>query len=391
MDYLSRVVRAAAILLVSLTVPAAFAVDSVAPQAPVTLRLNTQKVAVFGQRIILRGQMAPATRGARVRISVRGTVVAHAKVGPRGGFKTVLRVRSRGPYRAGWYEAVSPKVFVTVRPRLEASLVGGRVVGTPLRLYAQLRPRGAGSIRVEVLRNGDRTFAAGYRGSARVRLGTNSFGEVRVRLRVLERSGFAPVRPKLLRAKLVAPELRYGSTGPAVPELVRRLGALRYAVHTSTVFGPELLDSVIAFQKVQGLERDGEVGAHVWRRLANPRIPSLRYSSPADHIEIDKTRQIMFVVRGGEIATIVPVSTAGIPGWYTPEGRFAIYRKVPGFDPSPLGTLYAPMYFNGGYAIHGSPSVPPYPASHGCIRVPMWLADSLYATNGYGETVYIYS
>lgn len=391
MDYLSQLVRAAAILFVSLTVPAAFAVDSVAPQTPVTIRLSTQKVAVFGQRIVLRGHMAPATRGARVRISVRGTVVARATVGARGGFKSVIRVRTRGPYRAGWYEAVSPQVYVTVRPRLNASLAGGRVVGSPLRLYAQLRPRGAGVIRVEVYRNGKRDFAAGYRGSARVRLGTNSSGEIRVRLRVLERTGFAPVRPQLLRAKLLAPDLRYGSTGPAVAELIHRLGALRYAVRATNDFGPELLDSVIAFQKVQGVERDGAVGAHVWRRLANPRIPSPRYSTPADHIEIDKTRQVMFVVRGGAIATIVPVSTAGIAGWYTPEGRFAIYRKVPGFDPSPLGTLYAPMYFHGGYAIHGSPSVPPYPASHGCIRVPMWLADSLYATNDYGETVYIYS
>ena len=61
-----------------------------------------------------------------------------------------------------------------------------------------------------------------------------------------------------------------------------------------------------------------------------------------------------------------------------------------GFDPSPLGTLYDPMYFTGGYAIHGNPSVPPYPASHGCVRVPMWIAPTLYDTNDYGETVYVY-
>jgi peptidoglycan hydrolase-like protein with peptidoglycan-binding domain len=224
-----------------------------------------------------------------------------------------------------------------------------------------------------------------------VKLGTSSFGEVRVRLRVREQIGFAPVRPKVLSAKLLAPKLRYGSTGPGVVELVRRLDVLRYAVRRTSVFGSELVDSVIAFQKVQGLERNGEVDAHVWRRLAHPRIPSPRYPTPGDHIEINKSKQVLFIVRSGKITTIIPVSTAGIPGWYTPEGRFAIYRKVPGFDPSPLGTLYAPMYFTGGYAIHGNPSVPPYPASHGCIRVPMWIADWLYATNGYGETVYVYS
>jgi len=71
-------------------------------------------------------------------------------------------------------------------------------------------------------------------------------------------------------------------------------------------------------------------------------------------------------------------ATAGIAGYYTPVGRFAISRKVPGYDPSPLGVLYKPMYFYGGYAIHGNPSVPPYPASHGCIRVPNFVADRLY-------------
>jgi hypothetical protein len=48
------------------------------------------------------------------------------------------------------------------------------------------------------------------------------------------------------------------------------------------------------------------------------------------------------------------------------------------------------MYFTGGYANHGNPSVPPYPASDGCVRVPMWVAPHLNATNRYGEPVYVY-
>ena len=106
-------------------------------------------------------------------------------------------------------------------------------------------------------------------------------------------------------------------------------------------------------------------------------------------LEVDKERQVLFVVRGGRVAEISPVST-GAPGKFTPVGRFAIYRKVTGYDPSPLGTLWDPMYFTGGYAVHGNPSVPPYPASHGCVRVPMWIASLLYETNDYGETVYVY-
>ena len=335
--------------------------------------------------------MTPAKPGARVRISLGGTVFAHARVGPRGGFKLVLRLRSRGPYRAGWYDAVSAPVTVTVQPQLEATLVGSRVVGDPLRLYAQLHPGAGGTIRVDVYRNGKLTYSAGHPGHAVVKLGTASFGEVRVSLHVKVRPGYTGAPPKLLKAKLLPPALRYGSGGPAVRELIHRLGALHYAVRTTSTYGPELFDSVIAFEKVQGLERDGVVGPALWRRLQSPRIPFPRYTSPADHLEVDKGHQVLYVVRGGKIAQIIPVSTAGIAGYYTPEGTFSIYRKVPGFDNSPLGTLYLPMYFTGGYAIHGNPSVPPYPASHGCIRVPMWIADWLYETNDYGETVYVYS
>jgi lipoprotein-anchoring transpeptidase ErfK/SrfK len=150
------------------------------------------------------------------------------------------------------------------------------------------------------------------------------------------------------------------------------------------------MDSVYAFAKVQGLPRSGIVDSAFWTKLNHPFRPRPRYSEPADHLEVNKPLQVLYVVRRGRVATIIPVSTAGLPGRFTPEGRFSIYRKVPGFDPSPLGTLFDPLYFTGGYAIHGNPSVPPYPASHGCIRVPMWIAPTLYATNDYGETVYVY-
>jgi hypothetical protein len=282
-------------------------------------------------------------------------------------------------------------VSLTIRPQLDASLIGSRLVGDRLTLYAQLHPSRGGSIRVSVYRNGKSTFAASYRGHAVVALGTASFGEVRVSLHVKAGSGYAPVRPRLLKARLLAPELRYGATGTAVLQLEHRLASLHYAVRTSSTYGYELVDSVIAFEKVQGLERDGVAGPNVWRRLGNPRIPQPRYTSPADHVEVDKTHQVIYVVRNSKIATILPTSTAGIAGYYTPEGTFSIYRKVDGFDNSPLGTLYRPMYFTGGYALHGNPSVPAYPASHGCVREPMWIADWMFETNDYGETVYVYS
>jgi len=180
--------------------------------------------------------------------------------------------------------------------------------------------------------------------------------------------------------------------GRSVTELARRLSALHYVIPSlSPTFGDDFVQSVYAFQKVQGLERTGAVDAAFWTRLENPRIPQPRYREPANHIEIDKTHQVLYIVRGGKIALISPVSTAGLAGYHTPEGRFAIYRKVVGYDPSPLGVLLNPMYFVAGYAIHGNPSVPPYPASHGCIRVPNFVIYRLFGSEPYGENVYVYS
>ena len=104
----------------------------------------------------------------------------------------------------------------------------------------------------------------------------------------------------------------------------------------SSTFGDDFVESVCAFQKVQGLERTGAVDAAFWTRLDNPRDPAARATpSRPNHIEVDKTHQVLYLVRGGKIALISPVSTAGIAGYYTPEGRFAIYRKVAGWDHEP--------------------------------------------------------
>jgi hypothetical protein len=214
---------------------------------------------------------------------------------------------------------------------------------------------------------------------------------VRVRLTTLPRAGWDTVSREL-SATLLPPNLSYGMTSPAVAELAHRLAALHYAVPSfSPAFGNDFQESVWAFQKVQGIDRTGAVDANLWTRLDNPRVPTPRYSQPADHIEVDKTKQVLYIVRDGKIALISPAATAGIAGYYTPEGKFAIYRKVTGWDRSPLGVLWNPMYFVGGYAIHGGDPVPPYPASHGCVRVPDFVISRLFGSEPYGETVYVYS
>ncbi len=89
-------------------------------------------------------------------------------------------------------------------------------------------------------------------------------------------------------------------------------------------------------------------------------------------------------VADGQVTQVVHVSTGATGN--TPLGRWRVYRKVAGWD----WVLWYPMYFLRGFAIHGYPSVPAYPASHGCVRVPMWIAPRLHAQNPYGGLVYIY-
>jgi hypothetical protein len=202
---------------------------------------------------------------------------------------------------------------------------------------------------------------------------------------VSERATSPPVR-----MRVVLPRLTLGKRTSVVAQLGDRLRRLHYAAPFGAAFDGRMLDAVYAFQKVQRLPRTGAVDTRFWSALGRARIPSPRYSRPATHLEVNKASQVLYVVRKSKVALIVPISTAGLAGTFTPVGRFAVYRKVRGFDPSPLGTLYDPLYFTGGYAIHGNPSVPPYPASHGCVRVPMWVAPHLYATIPYGQTVYVY-
>jgi hypothetical protein len=211
-----------------------------------------------------------------------------------------------------------------------------------------------------------------------------------VLVRSVPGEGYEPAAASL-DVDVAYPDLGYGDTGPSVRTLQAGLARLGYAqLGADGSYGQDTLDAVTAFQKVERLPRTGRADAALWARLASARTPEPRYGG-GDHVEVDKTRQVLFLVRGGRVAQIVPVSTAGIPGYFTPEGRFAVYRKVAGLDPSPLGVLYDPSYFTGGYAIHGSPSVPPYPASHGCVRVPMWISWRLHTILGYGEPVVVYS
>jgi len=356
-----------------------------------TLTLTGPKATTYLHTVDFAGRLSPAAPDARVRLMRGETLVATTRARPDGSFRFKVDLANPGPFHAAWLTARSNDVTVRIRPSLHASLVGSLVAGAPLKLAATLAPSEAGRVRVQVIRGGQVGFDRSFAGGARVALGTREVGTVRVRLTTLPRPGYDTVTREL-RATLRPPNLSVGMSSPAVTDLARQLAALHYAVPSfSSTFSYDLVESVWAFQKVQGLDRTGAADAVLWARLQHPRVPTARYSDPPDHIEVDKTHQVLYIVRDGQITMISPVATAGIAGYYTPEGKFAIYDKRAGWDTSPLGVLWNPMYFVGGYAIHGGDPVPPYPASHGCVRVPDFVISRLFVSEPYGEVVYVYS
>ena len=164
--------------------------------------------------------------------------------------------------------------------------------------------------------------------------------------------------------------------------------------------GPALRSAVMAFQKVQGLGADGVVGKATLAALKAPRKPSLRATSPANRVEVDLTKQVLYVVKGGAIVRILPVSSGNGETYLqkngrkakalTPIGWYKVQRRIVGLREADLGTLYDPQYFYRGWAIHGSNSVPAYPASHGCVRVTRADAKYLLSAISVGIDVYLY-
>jgi PKD repeat protein len=360
---------------------------------PVTaygLSLTSGATARYDKRVVFRGALVPAEGGVPVSLSgPGGGRLGSAITNAAGTYAIRARVRAPGAYTATSDRSSSAPVSLRIVPKLAAALTGSGVRGGRYFLTARLTPAAAGTLAVKITRGGEAVVDRTYGRSVRIKLDTRRLTSYLVRIEAVPNEGYAAAT-RVLHASVVLPRLAVGSHSTAVAQLGNQLRRLHYAAPYSASFDDRMLDAVYAFQKVQGLPRSGVVGARFWLVLANARAPAPRYSQPASHLEVSKVRQVLYVVRGSKVALIVPVSTAGLPGTFTPVGRFSIYRKVVGFDPSPLGTLYDPMYFTGGYAIHGNPSVPPFPASHGCVRVPMWVAPHLYATNAYGETVYVY-
>jgi Putative peptidoglycan binding domain/L,D-transpeptidase catalytic domain len=190
-------------------------------------------------------------------------------------------------------------------------------------------------------------------------------------------------RPRLQAAAVSVaanqPVLHLGRRGVQVRVVQQRLIKLGYLPSggADSVFGQRTWHAVLAFQGWQRLQRDGVVGPRTRAALASAVRPQ-PWARLERGLALDLRRQVMLVVSHRRMPRAVHISSAAA-GYQTPRGRFQVYRRerLSWSAPYRVWMPYA-LYFRGGYAIHGFGSVPSYPASHGCVRVPMSEAPFVY-------------
>lgn len=197
--------------------------------------------------------------------------------------------------------------------------------------------------------------------------------------------------------------IEYGEVSDRVGALQQRLQDLGYFVTSvDNAYGGETQQAVFALQKAGGLYRDGVVGDATQAAADDGVVPQAETSS-GKVLEIDIDRQLVLAVEDGQIVKTINASSGNGETYeakgntytaYTPRGSFAVYREENRMYASrlELGDMWRPKFFTGGIAVHGSASVPAFPASHGCVRVSNsamdWIWDTWGAPSGTPVVVY---
>jgi len=188
--------------------------------------------------------------------------------------------------------------------------------------------------------------------------------------------------------RFIAADMGEGARGPAVGLLQSQLSALHYAVPVNGDFEEATGRAVVAFRKETGLARTPGTDASVFHLLEHGGGAfHVRYPRDGRHVEADLSKQVLAEIEpGGRVREIYTMSS-GKPSTPTVTGHFQVYSKTPGTNAK---GMVDSNYFIRGYAIHGYPEVPPYAASHGCLRVPIPDAPAIFGWVRLGTPVDVY-
>jgi N-acetylmuramoyl-L-alanine amidase len=184
-----------------------------------------------------------------------------------------------------------------------------------------------------------------------------------------------------------------------IKEAEQRLAELGYWTGpVDAILDPGTRSALIAFQKWEGRAVTAKLTLAELEAIRASESPKAR-ETDYEHVEVDIDRQVLLLVKEDGSVRVLPVSTGSgkpfvVDGQtstaYTPRGRFVVYDKTFGWEDGVLGSVYYANYITGGVAIHGYESVPTQPASHGCIRIPMFAARDVSKLLTLGTIVLVY-
>ncbi|HVS69251.1 MAG TPA: L,D-transpeptidase family protein [Mycobacteriales bacterium] len=319
------------------------------------------------------------------------------QTGTNGRVRWTIQPSRNGQYRVqfaptpAYGASTSTPLAMAVRPHLTVRKIKTAPAGTPTRIVGHIQPRNVGPVYLDKRRGGSwhgikKTTPSHGRFSFTV--SPEAYSVIHYRIARPADAIHAVGTSRTLNIEVVNRVLRYGASGPDVRILQSRLRALHYDVGSrSSFYGWDMVHAVTAFQKVQGLHRDGIAETDVWKALAHPKSVHLRHpNSGSTEVEVNLTKQVLTIAKHGKVWRIIDTSTGGGYSYtgsngqpavaITPTGHYTVRYKETGWRKSKLGELYYPSYFTTtGFAIHGEgdtnagSEVPPYPASHGCVRI----------------------
>lgn len=263
--------------------------------------------------------------------------------------------------------------------------------GDVVDVSGSLQPAVAGQEVLVQLRRGRRTL-----GTERARTAADGSFTARVRLRgtgALVLRGVHRASPEIrrtttraVRIQTFAPRLRFGARGALVRLFQRALDRMKYPVPRNGVYDAATGRAVMAYRKVNSMARRETADARVIRGALSGRgAYRVRHPRAGRHVEVDLSRQVLALVNGDKLVRVYPTSS-GAPATPTVLGSYRFYRKEPGINA--LEMVHS-SYFIRGYAIHGYKSVPPYGASHGCLRVPIPNALSIFNWIRIGDRIIV--
>jgi lipoprotein-anchoring transpeptidase ErfK/SrfK len=384
------------VLLTLAVLALAFASPALAASSPAaTLTCSLSRPSVeFGGEVTASGALTPAAGGELVDVTLGGSVVGQATADASGAWSLSFAPRRSGdvvavldadpsvaagaqalgvvPVVSVTHGSLAPFIPSTVTVRIAPAAYDGLVVVQVTHKKAMV---GAYKARAS---NGKATLHVPFRGVDGFTLSV-----------ALPAAAGLDARTVTAKVAVRARTLATGASGPYVKGMLTALAGLRFRVPgIGARFTTQVKDSVMAFQKAYGLSRTYVFNTACWRRIDGAKLIKPRHASPATHLEVDKGRQIAMVVKGGKPHGIICVSTGATGN--TPEGAFHIRQKSSFTTSGYGGILVRTMGFVGNFAMHGYTPVPPYPASHGCVREPIWASYWMYDQSWVGETLYIY-